>query len=402
MNINSKHYTYYLFFISIFFYNLFLTYLNYLPSNFFIGDGLTYKELSEKLFYEFKYYENFPEEYPYRSWRTPGYPIFLFLLKFIGIESANELFILNQIFLILTYLFFLNILFIFNPKDGLINLLLILLLYISHINLQFSYYIHNHNEPFYIFLITLGVYFIIKSIIERKELFIFLGLIILSFSCLVRTPTLPITTLVLVTLFCISFSKRNQLSTVKIFVYFITFYLFPLIWMIRNYFILDHFPFFLGSQSTHLLLGTFRYIDWTYIDTFAYDRINEFKNNFEIIRPSLITQEAISRILSDPIFYINTRIMNFLKYLINNYTFFSILVLAFYTFQKFFLKFNKVKLLIFLKSIENKVVLSSFLISIIFLIEMSMTFHVPRYGIIPSIFIMFFSNLLILKIIRIK
>ena len=158
----------------------------------------------------------------------------------------------------------------------------------------------------------------------------------------------------------------------------------------------------MGSQSTHLLLGTFRYIDWNYIDTFAYDRINEFKNNFEIIRPSLITQEAISRILSDPIFYINTRIMNFLKYLINNYTFFSILVLAFYTFQKFFLKFNKVKLLIFLKSIENKVVLSSFLISIIFLIEMSMTFHVPRYGIIPSIFIMFFSNLLILKIIRIK
>ena len=92
--------------------------------------------------------------------------------------------------------------------------------------------------------------------------------------------------------------------------------------------------------------------------------------------------------------------MNFLKYLINNYAFFSLLVLTFYTFQKFFLKFNKEKLLFFLKSIENKVILSSFLISIIFLVEMSITFHVPRYGIIPSIFIMFFSNLLILKIVR--
>ena len=144
-----------------------------MPSNFFVGDGLTYKELSEKLFYEFKYYENFPEEYPYRSWRTPGYPIFLFLLKFLSIESANELFILNQIFLILTYLFFLNILYIFNPKDNLINLLLILFLYISHINLQFSYYVHNHNEPFYIFLITFGIYLIIKSIIEKKKYLFF-------------------------------------------------------------------------------------------------------------------------------------------------------------------------------------------------------------------------------------
>ena len=85
MNKNNKLYTYYIFLILIFFYNLFLTYLNYLPSNFFVGDGLTYKELSEKLFYEFKYYENFPEEYPYRSWRTPGYPIFLFLLKFLSL-----------------------------------------------------------------------------------------------------------------------------------------------------------------------------------------------------------------------------------------------------------------------------------------------------------------------------
>jgi hypothetical protein len=384
----------------IFFYNLYLSYVHYDPVNFFTGDGVTYKELSEKLFNEFKYYEDFPIEYPYRAWRTPGYPFFLFFLKFFSIETANEIFVLNQFFLISTYLILLKIIFLCSPKTNLLNLFLILIIYISHINDQFLYYIHNHNEPFYIFLIALGIYLIIKSLIVKKERFLIFGLLVLSFSCLVRTPTLSITTLVLIILYISTFFKIINISSKKIILYSAIFYIFPLLWMIRNYYVLDHFPFFLGSQSTHLLLGTFRYIDWEYIDTFAYDRIVEFKDQFEIIRPSLITEAAISRILEDPIYYINSRIINFLRYLINNYSFFSLALIPLFLFKNLSFRSMVKKSIKFASFKNNFLIIYALAISIIFLIEMSFTFYVPRYGIIPSIFIMLFANILIIKILE--
>ena len=397
ISFNVQIYIIFLFLIIL--YNLYLTYLYYDSSNFFIGDGLTYKELSDKLFYEFKYYENFPAEYPFRAWRTPGYPFFLFVLKFFKIESANQLFILNQIFLISTYFLFLKLTFLINKNNEIINIILILILYVCHINTLFQYYIHNHNEPFYIFLITAGVYLIILSINKKKELLLIIGLLILSYSCLVRTPTLLLTTASLTILFILSIFKIINFSYKKILFYFLIFYIFPLIWIIRNYYILDYFPFFLGSQSTHLLLGTYRYIDWIYHDTFAFDRINEFKDKFEVIRPSLIKEAAMIRIFDNPLYYINTRIMNILKYLINNQSFFSLTILLILFLRKINLvkKFKN-----FLKIDNNFLIIFGLLISILFIVEMSITFHVPRYGVIPSMFFMFFSNLLIIKILEFK
>ena len=398
-NLSEKTKLYFIFIFLIFFYNLYLTYLHYDPLNFFTGDGITYKVLSEKLFYEFKYYEDFPKEYPYRSWRTPGYPIFLFILKFVSVETANQLFILNQLFLLLSYLLLFKNLNLLNPKNYLINFYLITFLYICHINTQFKYYTHNHNEPLYIFLIIVGIYLITKAILKKKQHCLFIGLIILSFSCLVRTPTLPITTLILVLLFILSLFKKIDVSPFKIFIYFCVFYIFPLMWMIRNYYVLDYFPFFIGSQAGHILLGTFRKIDWIYIDNFAYDKIDLLKERFEVVRPKLITEEAISRILDNPIFYINTRIMNFLKYLIHNYSFFSLILLFYLIIQNIKIK----KLFLFIKmNTQNLITIVGLLFSVIFLLEMSVTFHVPRYGLMPSLFIMFYCNILIIKVIEFK
>ena len=86
------------------------------------------------------------------------------------------------------------------------------------------FYIHNHNEPFYIFLVTLSIYIISYSIIKKNNN-IYFGLIILSFSCLVRTPTLPITTLILITLLVLSsfkilkVEKKHLLNTYVFFIF---------------------------------------------------------------------------------------------------------------------------------------------------------------------------------------
>ena len=53
------------------------------------------------------------------------------------------------------------------------------------------------------------------------------------------------------------------------------------------------------------------------------------------MRPKLITTVAIERILDDPIYYLITRVMNFSKYLINNFAFFSIIFFIFITITKF-------------------------------------------------------------------
>ena len=173
--------------------------------------------------------------------------------------------------------------------------------------------------------------------------------------------------------------------------------------MIRNYFVLDTFPFFIGSQAGHILLGTFREIDWVYIDNFAYDKINILKEKFEVIRPKLITAVAIERILDDPIYYLITRIMNFSKYLVNNFAFFSIIFFILITITKFKIFQNLKILKKFMKlDLINIILAFGFVFSIIFMAEMSVTFHVPRYGIFPSILIMFYCNILIFKILEFK
>ena len=50
----------------------------------------------------------------------------------------------------------------------------------------------------------------------------------------------------------------------------------------------------------------------------------------------------------------------------------------------------------------NIILAFGFVFSIIFMVEMSVTFHVPRYGIFPSILIMFYCNILIFKILEFK
>ena len=170
----------------------------------------------------------------------------------------------------------------------------------------------------------------------------------------------------------------------------------------KKLFCFRYFSVFIGSQAGHILLGTFREIDWVYIDKFAYDKINILKEKFEVIRPKLITAVAIERILDDPIYYLITRIMNFSKYLVNNFAFFSIIFYFNNNNQiQNFSKFENIEK-IYKLDLINIILAFGFVFSIIFMAEMSVTFHVPRYGIYPSILIMFYCNILIFKILEFK
>ena len=51
--------------------------------------------------------------------------------------------------------------------------------------------------------------------------------------------------------------------------------------MLRNSTIFGEFGYFIGSNSDHLLLGTFKYVDWQFIDN-LYNNLNTENHAFEI------------------------------------------------------------------------------------------------------------------------
>ena len=64
-------------------------YINFDISNFFVSDGLSYKNLALKLLDNFIY----EEENSLRSWRPPGYSFFLFIIfSIFGPDAVYSLF----------------------------------------------------------------------------------------------------------------------------------------------------------------------------------------------------------------------------------------------------------------------------------------------------------------------
>ena len=56
------------------------------------GDPMTWKNLAIKLFKLNIFIEEFPEEEPFRSWRTPGYSFYLSMLMHFGIFNVYVVF----------------------------------------------------------------------------------------------------------------------------------------------------------------------------------------------------------------------------------------------------------------------------------------------------------------------
>ena len=88
---------------------------------------------------------------------------------------------------------------------------------------------------------------------------------------------LTISLLILLIIYCL-FKKKNLIK-VKYFLVFVP----TIFWMLRNSTIFGEFGYFIGSNSDHLLLGTFKYVDWQFIDN-LYNNLNTENRTFEVLK----------------------------------------------------------------------------------------------------------------------
>ena len=77
--------------------------------------------------------------------------------------------------------------------------------------------------------------------------------------------------------------------------------------MLRNSAILENL--FHSSNSDHLLLGTFKFVDWQFIDNLYNNLSTEMC--FEVVRSEMRMKFALSRIIDNPIQYFYSELMLF-------------------------------------------------------------------------------------------
>ena len=347
---------------------------------FFIsGDPLSWKRLAITLYENNIFQEGFPEDEPFRSWRTPGYPFYLSLLMHLGIFNIYFVFFMNIFFLILS-LFFIFLIGKKFLKNSQTIYLVILYCLVTHISTISEIVQQNLNESLYFFLLSLSIYFVLSKNIYISSL----GYLILGLSVLVRTTVLPLTISLLILLIIYCLFKKKNLIKVKYFLVFVP----TIFWMLRNSTIFGEFGYFIGSNSDHLLLGTFKYVDWQFIDN-LYNNLNTENRTFEVLRSEMRMKFALSRIIDNPIQYLLYRVDVILRHLYDHYTILPLSILSFIFFKK-----RKDKNL-FLK---NKLVLFFIFISITFLLIHSLSIYNPRYGVISSFYLSYFLWIFILKV----
>ena len=348
-------------------------------SFFMPGDPMTWKNLAIKLFKLNIFIEEFPEEEPFRSWRTPGYSFYLSMLMHLGIFNVYVVFFMNIFFLLLSLLL-ISLIGKKFFKNTQITYLIILYCIITHISTISEIVQQNLNESLYFFLLSLSIYFVLS----KNNYVSSLGYLILGLSILVRTTVLPliISLLILLILYCL-FKKKNLIK-IKYFLVFVP----TIFWMIRNSTIFGEFGYFIGSNSDHLLLGTFKFVDWQFIDN-LYNNLNTQNRPFEILRSEMRMNFALSRIIDNPIQYFLFRVDVILRHLYDHYAILPLSILTFIFFKK------KIDKNLYLK---NKLVLIFIFISIMFLLIHSLSIYNPRYGVISSFYLSYFLWIFILKI----
>lgn len=342
------------------------------------GDPLAWKNLAIQIYEKGVFQEPFPKDQPFRSWRTPGYAFYLSILKYLNILNFFFVFFMNILFLtagfLLAYLISKN--FIKNK-----NIIYIIIIYcvITHIGTLSAIAQKNMNECLYFFMISGSIYLILS----KNNWLNTIGFFILGLSVLVRSTILPLMFLLFIFLVIISLYLKKNLIKIKY-----TLILIPLIlWLIRNYLIFNEFGFFIGSNSDHLLLGTFKEVDWNFIDN-VYNNVHNKIKSFEILRSELRMKLAISRILENPFQYIIIKLDVIIRHLFDH---FAIIPLTLLFSKILFLN----KKLLFLKT--NKIILILTILSILFLLINSITIYNPRYGVIASFYLSLFSIITYLK-----
>ena len=343
------------------------------------GDPLTWKNLAITLYENNIYKEEFPEDEPFRSWRTPGYPFYLSFLMHLGIFNIYFVFLMNIFFLLLS-LFFIFLIGKKFLKNSQTIFFIILYCLITHINTISEIVQQNLNESLYFFLLSLSVYFTLN----KNNYISSLGYLILGLSVLVRTTVLPLIIFFLILLVIYCLYKKKNLIRIKYLLVLIP----AIFWMLRNSIIFGEFGYFIGANADHLLLGTFKYVDWQFIDN-AYNNLITENRAFEVVRSEMRMKLALSKIIDNPIKYLLYRVDVILRHLYDHYAILPLTMLTLIFYKK---KINKNFL------IKNKSILFFIFISFIFLLINSITIYTPRYGVISSFYLSFFLWIFILKI----
>jgi hypothetical protein len=261
------------------------------------------------------------------------------------------------------------------------NIIYIIIIYcvITHIGTLSAIAQKNMNECLYFFMISLSIYLILS----KNNWLNMSGFFILGLSILVRSTILPLMVLLFIFLIILSLYLKKNLIKIKY-----TLILIPLIlWLIRNYLIFNEFGFFIGSNSDHLLLGTFKEVDWNFIDN-VYNNVHSKIKSFEILRSEMRMKLAISRILENPFQYILIKLDVIIRHLFDHFAIIPLILL----FSKILLLNKK---LLFLK--KNKIILILSILSILFLLINSITIYNPRYGVIASFYLSLFLIITYLK-----
>ncbi len=342
------------------------------------GDPLSWKKLAIKLYELNIFAEEFPENNPFRSWRTPGFPFYLNIIKHLDLFNIPFLFFMNICFILssLIFIFLVGKKFIKNSQ---ILYLIILYCLALHIDTLSGVVQKNMNEALYFFLLSVSIYLILN----KNNFISNIGYFILGLSVLVRTTILPLLIILLIAVIIFSFYKKKNFIKIKYFLVFIPAFL----WMLRNYYVFGEFGYLIGANSDHLLLGTFKYVDWQYIDN-VFNNIDTNGRSFEVIRSELRMKLAISRILDSPIQYFLYRMDVIIRHMYDHY---AIIPLAISLFL--FMKIKKYKIFIS----NNNLILLIALISFLFLLINSITIYNPRYGVISSFFMSYFLFIVIVK-----
>ena len=341
------------------------------------GDAETYYNLAIKMYEKNIFQEDFPISNEFRSWRTPGYPFFLYLLRYINILNSTAAFYFNIFFLITSFLFVFLIIkkFIINETNC---ILILIYSIVTHIDGLAYLAQRGVNECLYLFFLTFSIYLILV----KKKFLQTLGFLILGLAVLIRTTILPLMILLLLCAVVKSFYLKKNLIKFKYLLAFLP----AILWMVRNYFIFNEFGFFIGSNSDHLLLGTYKKIDWEYIDG-LYNNAKSSVMPFEILRAKMRFDEGIARIFNSPINYVFLKLEVILRHLLTNFAIIPLLLVT-----KLIIENNK-KIFGIIKA--NQKLYTMLIICLLFMCINSITHFVPRYGIIASFLL---SNFLLITL----
>lgn len=342
-------------------------YINFDILNFFVGDGLTYKNLALQLLNHFEYIE----ENTLRSWRPPGYSFFLFIIfSIFGPDTIIPIMIINNFLILLSFCLLNSYLKLLKINDCEILTFLSFLYFFYLFN---TLLLQNWSEMLYFFFICSFIYVFMSGLLNNNKLIIF-SFFILGMSALIRTPSL------LFGIFFWFFIFFRFEITFKIKIICLFFFVIPILfWLLRNFYVLEYFPHTFTANYYNFFAGIQDFVDWEKIGSIVNQETND------IVLSDILKKNILVSLQNNFDEFIYVRIKNIIRYYFFSLAFiFSIL--AFTSSLVYILVFD-------FKSYfkMNKILLISFIFSNLYLIIICLAFYAPRFGNIPLFFINFFQ-----------